>query len=191
MLSWIPTWLRRTFAVVVLIAVVWAFVVPQFGAAGEALGTIQRVDPILIVAGVALVAAAFAAQAEMTRRVLPAEHRPGLLDMVRIELASAAVSHTVPGGTAAGTALGFRLMTQAGVPGADAGFAVGVRGIGSSLVLNVLLWLALVAWIPVNGFSSQVSIVGIVFATPPLRATCAAAGASRVTKCSARARRAS
>lgn len=49
-----------------------------------------------------------------------------------------AVSHTVPGGTAAGTAVAYRLLTHAyRVPTADAGFALAIRGIGSAVVLNV------------------------------------------------------
>lgn len=55
---------------------------------------------------------AYLAHAQLTRSMLPAEHRPGLLAMGRIEVASRAVSHVVPGGTAAGTALGFRLLQQ-------------------------------------------------------------------------------
>lgn len=162
MLSWVPSWLRRTFAVLVLALVVWWLVIPQFGSAEDALDTIRRIDPVSIAIAVALVGGSFVAQAEMTRRVLPPEERPSLFDMVRIELSAAAVSHTVPGGTAAGTALGFRLLTRAGVDGSDAGFAAGVRGVGSSLVLNALLWLALLAWIPSNGVTSRLGVAGLV-----------------------------
>jgi uncharacterized protein (TIRG00374 family) len=145
--------------------VFWFFVLPQFGAAGEALDAATGIDPVLVVAAGVLAGVSFVAQAEMTRRVIRPSARPSLFDMTRIEMASAAVSHTVPGGTAAGTALGFRLLRQAGTPGAEAGFAAGVRGIGSSVVLNVMLWLALVAWIPINGYSSRyvlAAIVGVV-----------------------------
>ena len=165
MLKWVPRWLRRTFAAIVLGLVVWFFVIPQFGAASEAIDALRGIQPLGIAGAVTLVAASFSAQAEMTRRVMPRAERPSLFDMVRIELAAAAVSHTVPGGTAAGTALGFRLLRQAGASGASAAFAAGVRGIGSTLVLNVMLWLALVAWIPLNGFSSRYLLaagVGVV-----------------------------
>lgn len=155
MLKWVPTWLRRTFAAIVLALVVWFFVIPQFGAAGEAVDALRGINPLGVAVAAALVAVSFSAQAEMTRSVMPIDERPSLFDMLRIELSAAAVSHTVPGGTAAGTALGFRLMRQAGASTASAAFAAGVRGIGSALVLNVVLWCALVLWIPLNGFSSR------------------------------------
>ncbi len=61
------------------------------------------------------------------------------------------MSHLVPGGAAAGSGLGFRLLSAAGVDGTDIGFALAAQGIGSALVLNVLLWLALVVSIPLTG----------------------------------------
>ena len=46
----------------------------------------------------------------------------------------------MPGGSAAGSALGYRLMTLSGVQGPDAGFALATAGLGSAVVLNVILW---------------------------------------------------
>jgi hypothetical protein len=63
-----------------------------------------------------------------------------------------ALSHVSPGGTAPGTALGYRLLTQSGVTGADTGFALGTQGIGSAVVLNVLFWCSLVAFLLTHGF---------------------------------------
>ena len=73
-----------------------------------------------------------------------------------------AVSHTVPGGTAAGTALAYRLLTRAGTSGASAGFALGIRGIGSALVLNVMLWAALVVSIPTQGFDGRYTTAAVL-----------------------------
>ena len=42
-------------------------------------------------------------------------------------MSTKALSSIVPGGSAAGSALGYRLMTLSGVPGPDAGFALGDR----------------------------------------------------------------
>ena len=137
----------------IVVLIVGYLVVPQLGGVRRSLEVLGRVDPTFIGIGVAVQIAAMLAQAELTRSVLPAPHRPGFGDMVRVELASTAVSHTVPGGTAAGTALAYRLLTVGGVPGADAGFAVSVRGLGSALVLNALLWLALMVSIPTTGFN--------------------------------------
>ena len=66
---------------------------------------------------------------------------PGRLRLFRINLSTLALSHVSPGGTAPGAALGYRLLTQSGVSGADAGFALGTQGIGSAVVLNVIFWL--------------------------------------------------
>lgn len=162
MLDWVPRWLRVVFGVLVMALVVWFLVIPQFGQAEQALDAITGVHGGYVLLGGVLVAASVAAQAELTRAILPGGERPSLSDMVRMELATTAVSHTVPGGTAAGTALGYRLLTQAGVTGTSAGFALGVRGIGSALVLNVILWLALLVSIPTQGFDGRYTTAAVL-----------------------------
>jgi hypothetical protein len=162
MLNWVPRWLRWLFAALILGLVVWLLVIPQFGQAQEALDVISDVHLGFVLLGAALVAGAIAAQAELTRRVLPGAERPSIGQMVRIELATTAVSHTVPGGTAAGTALAYRLLTRAGVSGPSTGFALGVRGIGSAVVLNVILWTALVISVPAEGFDRRYTTAAIV-----------------------------
>jgi len=84
--------------------------------------------------------------------------------VLRIDLATLSVSHLVPGGAAAGGTLGYRLLAQAGVEGGDTTFALATQGIGSAVVLNVLLWIGLVVSIPLRGFN-------------PLYGTAAVAGA--------------
>jgi uncharacterized protein (TIRG00374 family) len=59
----------------------------------------------------------------------------------------------VPGGTAAGASLGYRLLTDAGVAGTDAAFALATQGVGSAVVLNLLLWVGLVVSIVIRGFN--------------------------------------
>lgn len=162
MFDWVPRSIRWAFAVLVLAVVVWFLVIPQFGQAEDSLDAITGVHVGFVVLGAVLVAAAMAAQAELTRSVLPEPERPGFMAMVRMELATTAVSHTVPGGTAAGTALEYRLLTQAGTTGPAAGFALGVRGIGSALVLNVILWAALVVSIPTRGFDPRYTTAAVV-----------------------------
>ena len=162
MLDWVPRWMRWTFGVLVMALVVRFLVVPQFREADAALDAITDLHVGYVLLGSALVAFAVFAQAELTRVVLPAAERPGRLAMLQMELASTAVSHTVPGGTAAGTALEYRLLTQAGSPGASAGFALGIRGVGSALVLNVLLWAALVVSIPTQGFDRRYTTAAVL-----------------------------
>ncbi len=109
-----------------------------------------------LVLGVVLEIGALAAYTQLTHAVLPAGG-PGRFRIFRINMSTLALSHVSPGGTAPGTALGYRLLTQSGVSGADAGFALGTQGIGSAVVLNALFWLSLVAFLLVNGFHAPTS----------------------------------
>ena len=87
---------------------------------------------------------------------------PTFSKVLRIDLSTLAVSHVIPGGTAGGTGLGYRLLTSNGVSGADAGFALATQGIGSAVVLNAMLWVALVISIPLHGFNSAYVTVAVV-----------------------------
>jgi uncharacterized protein (TIRG00374 family) len=83
---------------------------------------------------------------------------------LRIQLATKAVTNTVPGGSAAGSALGYRLLVLSGVRGADAGFALATAGLGSAVVLNLLLWIALLVSIPLSGVSPiyvTIALIGV------------------------------
>lgn len=137
-------------AVLATLLIVEYLILPQL--AGVRLNLLTRINVGYLLLGIALEAAFLIAYAKLTWSVLPKAGRPGLLTVLRVNLSTAAVSHLVPGGTAAGTALGYRLLTQSGVRGADAGFALAVQGIASAVVLNLLLWLSLVVSIPVRGF---------------------------------------
>jgi uncharacterized protein (TIRG00374 family) len=120
------------------------------------------VNPFLLLAGVALEAGALLCYAELTRTVLPAQRNLGLFTVLRIQLTTLSISHCAPGGSATGTALGFRLLTRAGVPASDVGFALATQGIGSAVVLNVVLWIALIISIPIWGFSPVYLVAAVV-----------------------------
>lgn len=161
----LPPTLKRGITVLLLVLVVQFLVLPQIGGLRSSLSLLSRVNLAFVAAGVLVEAAAIVAYAQLTRSVLPREGSPGLGLLVRFQLSTLAVSHVVPGGSAVGTALGFRLLTAAGVSGPDAGFAMATQGIGSAVVLNVLLWLGLVISIPLRGFNplyGSAAVVGIV-----------------------------
>jgi uncharacterized protein (TIRG00374 family) len=85
--------------------------------------------------------------------------------LFRIQMSTKALSSIVPGGSAAGSALGYRLMTMSGVPGPDAGFALATAGLGSAVVLNLIFWVALLVSIPIRGVSAgyvTAAIAGII-----------------------------
>lgn len=149
----LPRSVKRAVGLLLVALILQYVVFPQLSQAWAEVDVISQVEPLLLVAGALLQIGAYLANAQLFRAVLPGDDRPGLLAMTRITLASRAVSHVVPGGTAAGTALGFQLLRQRGVSGSDAGFAAATQGIGAALVLNVLLWGALVVSIPLRGFN--------------------------------------
>ena len=179
-------------AFVALLVVEYA-VLPQLAGAGKSLHLLASVHVGWLLAGVGLEAAALLSYAQLTRAVLPQKGNPSLFDTLRIDLSTLAVSHVVPGGSAAGTSLGYRMLTEAGVSGADAGFAVATQGIGSAVVLNVLLWVGLVISLPTRGFNplyGTAALVGIVllgsFAGLVLLLTRGEAHATRVLRSVAR-----
>ncbi|MGD0312411.1 MAG: YbhN family protein [Acidimicrobiales bacterium] len=112
-----------------------------------------------LVLGVLLEIGALVAYTQLTHAVLPSDG-PRRLRLFRINMSTLALSHVSPGGTAPGAALGYRLLTQSGVSGADAGFALGTQGIGSAVVLNVMFWCSLVAFLVTHGFHVPASHSG-------------------------------
>ncbi len=106
--------------------------------------------------GVLLEIGALVAYTQLTHAVLPPDG-PRRVRLFRINMSTLALSHVSPGGTAPGAALGYRLLTQSGVSGSDAGFALGTQGIGSAVVLNVMFWCSLVAFLVTHGFHAPAS----------------------------------
>lgn len=145
--------LRRVATLLVGAFVVNYLVLPQLAGARKALHLLGDVQPGWLVAGVVLEAAAILAYAELTRTVLPPASRPSLRRMTAITMSTLGLSHVVPGGNAVGSSMGYRLLTATGVRGADAAFAIATQGIGSAVVLNVLLWIGLVVSIPIRGIN--------------------------------------
>jgi hypothetical protein len=115
------------------------------------IGALTDINVAYLALGVLLEVAALVAYTQLTHSVLP-HGGPSRRRLFRINLSTLALSHVSPGGTAPGTALGYRLLTQSGVTGADAGFALGTQGIGSAVVLNAFFWCSLVAFLLTHGF---------------------------------------
>jgi len=158
--------LRRTLSGLVLVLVIEYLVLPQIAGARHSFTLLAHIKFRYVFAGIALEAASILAYAQLTRGVLPQRaSSPKLWRVVRIQLSTLAVSHVLPGGAAAGGGLGYRLLTNEGISGPDAGFALATQSIGSAVVLNLLLWLGLVISIPLRGFNPlyiTAAIVGIV-----------------------------
>jgi uncharacterized protein (TIRG00374 family) len=162
---WFPWPVRTLGQLAVVGAVVEFFVLPQFAGIGSSLRRLVDVDSPWLVLALACELGSFAAFAAATRAMVPVEHRPSWWRVLRIDLATIGLNHSVPGGSAAGTALGLRLLTTEGVPIGEAAFAKIAQGVGASVLLVLLLWTGLAVAIPLHGSSPLYltgSAVGLV-----------------------------
>ncbi|WCO67439.1 YbhN family protein [Iamia majanohamensis] len=154
--------LKRTPLVIAFFLVFNYLVLPQLGGAREAADQLSAVNPVLLLVALGLEMAALVAYAQLTRVTLPPEPHLSMGTVLRIQLSTKAVTNLVPGGSAAGSTLGLRLLTQSGVSGAASGFSIATVGLGSAVVLNLLLWVALLISIPLDGFNPVYGTAAIV-----------------------------
>jgi uncharacterized protein (TIRG00374 family) len=156
--------IRRGVKILAFAFVINYLVIPQIAGARKAAEGLLDVRPEYLVLGLAFQGLSLVCYALLTRACLPPK-AIGVPTLLRIQLSTKAVTNVVPGGSAAGSALGFRLLTLAGVRGADAGFAMATAGLGSAVVLNLILWVALLLSIPTRGFNPlyvTVAIIGVI-----------------------------
>lgn len=154
--------LRATLLVVT--AAVGYFAVPNLVGASRDLRQLDRVDAGYLLLAIALQALSLYCYA-LLARVFFVGRPPRLFTLNRIVLATTALSHVVPAGAAASTALGIRLLTEDGTSGSEAGAVIGAQALSSAVVLNVLLWVALLASLPDVGLHpvfGAVALVGLV-----------------------------
>jgi uncharacterized protein (TIRG00374 family) len=157
---------RLTLKLLLFFAVAYYFVIPLAPDFRDALTELQRVEPWLLALGLGLEMAALYCYAPLMKAALgePGEHlSSGRL--FRIQMSTRSLSSIVPGGSAASSALGYRLMTLSGVTGPDAGFALATVGLGSAVVLNLILWMALLISIPIRGVNpiyGSVALIGVI-----------------------------
>jgi uncharacterized protein (TIRG00374 family) len=143
---------RWTVGAFVVALVVEYLVLPQLEGARKSLYLLGRVNVALVVVGVGLEVASLLAYAQLTHTVLP-NPTPSRWRLLRINTSSLALTHVVPGGTASGTTLSYRLLSESGVQGADAAFGLAIQGVGSAVVLNLVFWVALVVSIFLHGYN--------------------------------------
>lgn len=157
---------RRTLQIVLAAAVVYFFVLPLIPGFRQAVRDLYTIDPYLLAVGLGLQALSLFAYSALTRAALGEEsHKIGVLRLFRIQLSTKALGNIVPGGSAASSALGYRLITMCGVSGPGAGFALATAGIGSAVVLNFVLWVGLLISIPIRGVNAlygTAALVGVV-----------------------------
>jgi hypothetical protein len=157
---------RFTLKLVAFLAVVYLFVIPLIPGFRSALEEVRRVEPGLLLLGLGLEIAALWCYAPLTKAAL-GDAGLGLTPwrLFRIQMSARALSSIVPGGSAAGSTLSYRLMTLSGLSGPDAGFALATVGIGSAVVLNLILWVGLLISVPIRGVNpiyGGAALVGIL-----------------------------
>jgi hypothetical protein len=148
------------------VLVVWFFVLPLIPGLRQAASDLRTVNPWLLALGLVLQLSALFCYSLLTRAALGDSGQSiSRLRLFRIQLSTKALSSIVPGGSAAGSALGYRLMTLSGVQGADAGFALATAGLGSAVILNLILWVGLIVSIPLRGVNplyGTAAVAGVV-----------------------------
>lgn len=141
---------RGLAGVAAIVVVAWLVVVPQLRSAAEATRTLSGVNPVWLGTAVVAEAGALLAYARLSQHTL-APARIRFAAMLRIDLATLAVSHVTPAGSVVGAGLGYRLLTHSGVSPAKAISAKTVQAVGSAVVLNLLLAVALGAAVARHG----------------------------------------
>lgn len=158
--------IRLTLKVVAFVAAIYIFVLPIIPGFRSAVHELTRVDPVFLGVGVALQFGSWFAYSLLTRSALgEAGSQISRWRMFRIQMSTKALSSIVPGGSAAGSALGYRLLTLSGISGPDAGFALATAGLGSAVLLNLIFWTSLLVSIPIRGVNAiyvTAALLGLV-----------------------------
>lgn len=158
--------IRFTLKALAAVATFYIFVLPLVPNFRHAWRSIQRIEPGFVAAGFGLQLASWFAYSLLTRGAL-GEAATGVSRwrFFRIQMSTKALSSIVPGGNAAASALGYRLLTLSGISGPDAGFALATAGLGSAVVLNLMFWASLMISIPIRGVNpgyAGAALAGVV-----------------------------
>jgi uncharacterized protein (TIRG00374 family) len=129
--------------VVVVVAVAAVTLAPKFDEAVEALRSLHDVAWGWLVVALISELLSLLVFTIGTYELLIPEVRPGFVRVLRLDLVTIGLSHAVPAGSAAGTAVGYGLLAEEGVSAVDASVAKVVQSVMSGVLLQVMLWVAL------------------------------------------------
>lgn len=153
---------KRTLLIVAMLFILYYLVLPQLARGRESADLITGVNPLLLVLALGLEVCALLAYTILAKVTLPPEPRLSTFTVLRIQMSTKAVTNVVPGGSAAGSTLGYRLYTEAGVAPTAAGFTLATVGLGSAVVLNLILWVTLLVSIPLKGVQPGYVVAAII-----------------------------
>ncbi|MET9311789.1 YbhN family protein [Kribbella sp. NPDC003505] len=127
-------------SLILLVALIEYVVLPKLAPARDSLDRVTRLDPLWIVAAVALEAASLVSYSLVTRALLGGS-RVRFSWILRSDVTGYGVSHVVPGGAATATALRFRLLQSGGARTTDITATITAEAVGSYLALLLIAWL--------------------------------------------------
>ncbi len=165
-----PWWivLRRiggpAIRLLIIAAVIEFALLPQIAGARNAFHQLSGISPFWISVAAAAQILSLLAYARLSQIALDAPG-VGFGQLLRVDLATLAVSHVVPAGSAVGIGLGYRLLTRSGVPSERAVTGKALQTVGSAIVLNIMLGGALVAALITHGNNplyAPIAVVGLV-----------------------------
>ncbi len=137
-----------------ILAVVFEDVLlPQIVGTRNSWHELPGVNTAWLLMAVMVEAASLAVYGLLSRALFPKDQRPGYATLLAIDLSTMAASRVMPAGSAVGLGLGYRMLTRAGVSGPVAVFVKVTQAIGSAVVLNIILLIALVASTALHGFN--------------------------------------
>ncbi|GAC1363467.1 MAG: hypothetical protein NVSMB32_05080 [Actinomycetota bacterium] len=149
----IPRSVKRVAGLVFTVALIY-FVVGKLADQKGKFNLLAHINLGYVGLGLALEVASLLSYAFLSRAILSQSGRsPRMRTLVQIDMSTLGLSRVLPGGSAAGTGMGYRLLTEAGVPRSDAGLTLAVQSIGSAAILNILLWIGLVISIPLRALT--------------------------------------
>lgn len=144
-------------------AVLYFFVLPLIPSFRNAVSKLGQINLWLLLLGLGLELVALLFYSLLTHAALGTQaNKVSVMRLFRIQLSTKSVGNIVPGGSAASSALGYRLLVLSGIPGPDAGFALATAGLGSAVVLNLILWFGLIVSIPLRGVNAAYGMAAII-----------------------------
>jgi uncharacterized protein (TIRG00374 family) len=143
-------YVRGTLKVMAFSFIVYFIVIPLIPGFQRAMHDVGGANTTFIAIGFLLEIGSLYCYSLLTRAALP-EPAPSKSRLFRIQLSTRSVASIMPGGSAAGSALGYRMLTLSGVRSVDAGFALATVGLGSAVVLIGLFFAGLFISIPIRG----------------------------------------
>lgn len=159
--------------------VVWFLVRPQIGSTQDSLALLSEVQVPWLGGAIAAEWVSLTAYTFLTYRLLAPATRPRWWTVARVDISAIGLGKCLPDGGAAGTALSVRLFALDGVPAGDAAVAKVVQGLGSAVLLQVLVFAGLGTAVALGLGSTWASPLLVVAGGFVLTATLIGLGLSR------------